>query len=301
MPEVASVSTESGQRRKKTLLGYVPAESWVYNVHPLTRLFVMVVFAFLPLAILTTGINMTLVGLWIVALVTANVSIGRLKFFMPLLVTMFIFMMGTYLVFPGDTSGPIAFEWGPFVGYFEPLMFSFANYWRIAALVFAAIFYATTNRERDIIIALREMNFSFGVVYVLSLAFRSAGMFLDDLATIREAEHAKGLDTGGMSVVNRLKHYVMYIVPLFTLAIRRITDIEDALFARGFHQFDFSIFEHDRPNYLSSRYPMRMHDYAITGAVLVAAIAVFYFSLFEGWFQYDEGLVYDFVRQTVIR
>ena len=142
------------QQRKKTLFGYVPAQSWVYDFHPLTRLVVMVVFAFMPLAILTTEINAALVGLWILALLTANVAIGRLKFFLPLIVTMFVFMMGTYLVFPGQTGGPVAFEVGPLVGYFEPLMFSLANYWRIIALVFAAILYATTNRERDIIVAL---------------------------------------------------------------------------------------------------------------------------------------------------
>lgn len=280
------------QRRKKTLFGYVPAQSWVYSFHPLTRLVVMVVFAFMPLAVLSTEYNVALIALWIVALLTANVTIGRLKFFMPLIVTMFLFMIGTYLIFPGDTSGPIAFTVGPFVGYFEPLMFAFANYWRIVALVFAAIFYATTNRERDIIVALRHLNISFGITYTLSLAFRSAGMFLDDLATIREAEHAKGLDTGGMSISNKVKHYVMYIVPLFTLAIRRIDHIEDALFARGYHDFEFGLFESNRPNYLAQLYTLVWYDYLVIGGVLVLSVAVFYLSIFQGWFAYDEGIVY---------
>ncbi|WP_273836992.1 energy-coupling factor transporter transmembrane component T [Halococcus sp. PRR34] len=260
----------------------------------------MVVFAILPLAVLTTEVNMALVGLWIVIILTANVNIGRLRFFMPLLVTMFIFMLGTYLLFPGDTSGLVAFRWGPVVGYFEPLMFSFANYWRIIALVFAAIFYATTNRERDIIVALRQLKLSFGVVYVLSLAFRSAGLFLDDLSTIREAEHAKGLKTSGMSITNRIKHYVMYIVPLFTLAIRRITDIEDALFARGYHEFDFSVVERERPNYLARMYTLGVQDYVVIVGIFVLSACVFYLSFFRGWFQYDEGIVYDLLRNAVV-
>jgi len=288
------------QRRKKTLFGYVPAQSWVYAFHPLTRLAIMVVFAFMPLAVLSTEYNVVLVGLWIVALLSANVSLGRLKFFMPLIVTMFIFMLGTYLLFPGETDGAVAFAAGPFVGYFEPLMFAFANYWRIIALVFAAIFYATTNRERDIIIALRHLNISFGLTYTLSLAFRSAGMFLDDLSTIREAEHAKGLDTGGMSISNKVKHYVMYIVPLFTLAIRRIDHIEDALFARGYHSFDFSVFEPDRPNYLAQLYPLSWYDYLVIVGVLVLAVVTFYLSFFEGWFAYDEGIVYRYLSEVFV-
>ena len=291
------MSTET-DRRKKTLFGYVPARSWVYYFHPLTRLVVMVVFAFMPLAVLTTEYNMVLVALWIIALLTANVSLGRLKFFMPLIVTMFVFMMGTYLIFPGSTDGAVAFTAGPLVGYFEPLMFSFANYWRIIALVFAAIFYATTNRERDIIVALRHLKISFGLTYTLSLAFRSAGMFLDDLSTIREAEHAKGLDTGGMSISDKVKHYVMYIVPLFTLAIRRITHIEDALFARGYHEFEFGLFESERPNYLARLYTLGVSDYLVIGGVLVLAVAVFYLSFFEGWFAYDNGIVYEYLRQV---
>ena len=296
--EMVPMSTET-QRKKKTLFGYIPAESWVYDFHPLTRLVVMVVFAFMPLAVLTTEINMALVAIWVLLLLTANVTLGRLKFFMPLLVTMFIFMMGTYLLFPGDQSGPVAFRFGPFVGYFEPLMFALANYWRIAALVFAAIFYATTNRERDIIVALRHLNLSFGVVYTLSLAFRSAGMFMEDLSTIREAEHAKGLDTEGMSITNRVKHYVMYIVPLFTLAIRRITDIEDALFSRGYHNFDFSLYERDRPNYLSTVYTLEWYDYITIAGVSVMSVVVFYFSFFEGIFQYNQGIVYEILYDMV--
>lgn len=289
----------AGKRRQKTLFGYVPAESWVYSFHPLTRLVVMIVFAFFPLAILTTEYNVGLVGLWIVLLLSANVSIGRLKYFLPLVITMFVFMLGTYLLFPGDTSGPVAFAAGPVTGYFEPLMFAFSNYWRIIALVFAAIFYATTNRERDIIVALRRLNISFGVVYTLSLAFRSAGMFLDDLGTIREAEHAKGLDMGGMSVEKKIRHYVMYIVPLFTLAIRRISHIEDALFARGYHEFGFGVFEADRPNYLNTQYHMRTRDYAVVVGTVLLALAVFYLSLVEGWFQYDEGIVYEYLKGMV--
>ncbi|WP_175424204.1 energy-coupling factor transporter transmembrane protein EcfT [Haladaptatus sp. W1] len=287
------------QRRKKTLFGYVPAESWVYSFHPLTRLSIMVIFAFLPLAVLTTELNIMLVGIWIMLLLTANVTVERLKFFFPLIVTMFIFMVGTYLFFPGNTTGMVAFKTGFVTGYFEPLMFAFANYWRIIALVFAAIFYATTNRERDIIVALRQLNISFGVVYVLSLAFRSAGLFLDDLSTIREAEHAKGLDTGGMSVTNKVKHYVMYIVPLFTLAIRRITHIEDALFARGYHDFEFSLFEKSRPNYLQTQYQMHLRDYVVIIGAIGIALVVFYLALFQGWFQYDQGIVYDYLRNAV--
>jgi energy-coupling factor transporter transmembrane protein EcfT len=179
-------------------------------------------------------------------------------------------------------------------------MFAFANYWRIVALVFAAIFYATTNRERDIIVGLRELGLSFGVVYVLSLAFRSAGMFLDDLSTIREAEHAKGMDTDGMSVSDRVKHYVMYIVPLFSLAIRRVTDIEDALFARGFHHFSFGIREKRRPNYLSKKYTLKWFDYAIIGVLVVGSVALFYLSIFEGRFNVQEGYVYEFLYRTVV-
>jgi len=291
----------SEQRRKKTLFGYVPAQSWVYSFHPLTRLVIMVVFAFLPLVVLQTEFNIALIVLWVVAILTANVSIGRLKYFMPLLVSMFGFMMVTYLVYPGQTGGPVAFRWGPLVGYFDPLMFAFANYWRIAALVFAAIFYATTNRERDVIVSLRQLNLSFGVVYVLSLAFRSAGLFLDDLSTIREAEHAKGLDTAGMSVTDKVKHYVMYIVPLFTLAIRRITDIEDALFARGYHDFDFSsVFERDRPNYFAQMYTLRARDYAVIAGILVLSAVVFYLSVFRGWFRFDEGVVYTYLRDVFV-
>lgn len=59
-------------------------------------------------------------------------------------------------------------------------------------------------------------------------------MFMEDIKIIREAERARGLDETALSLADRAKLYAMYLMPLFTLAIRRTDEISNALYARGY-------------------------------------------------------------------
>ena len=69
---------------------------------------------------------------------------------------------------------------------------TFASYWRLMAMLFGTIQYFSTNRERETLVAIRTLKAPFVVTYFFSLALRSAGMFLEDMHIIREAERARG-------------------------------------------------------------------------------------------------------------
>ena len=229
-----SVAQPPQRKMRRTLLGTVPVQSPLYQLHPVTRLFTLLFLGVVSLFILIPEINVALIILILIYLRWAKVDISGLRIYLPLTVTVAIFMFSVSIAFP--TIKP---EYHPFVFlgitfYYESLFFTFASYWRLMAMLFGTIQYFSTNRERDTLVGIRTLKAPFVVTYFFSLALRSAGMFLEDMRTIREAERARGLDESSMALRDRAKLYAMYMIPLFTLAIRRTDEISNALFARGY-------------------------------------------------------------------
>ena len=62
----------------------------------------------------------------------------------------------------------------------------------------------------------------------------SAGMVLEDFHIVRQAEQARGFDPAGKSLPYKIRQYVMYMVPLFALSLRRSEEFTNALVARGY-------------------------------------------------------------------
>ncbi len=129
-------------------------------------------------------------------------------------------MFTIVIIFPGKDPSHLPFKVLSLTLYYQPLSWTFTSYWRLMAMLFGTIQYFSTNRERDILVALRMLKVPFAITYFVSLSLRATGMFMEDLRTIREAERAWGLDESAMALQDRAKLYTMYMIPLFTIALR---------------------------------------------------------------------------------
>jgi energy-coupling factor transporter transmembrane protein EcfT len=212
---------------------------------------------------------------------------------MPLVFTVAIFMFTISILFPTKNPSYHTFEIVGITFYFESLFWTFASYWRLMAMLMGTIQYFSTNRERDTLVAIRTLKTPFIVTYFFSLALRAAGMFLEDMRTIREAERARGLDENSMALRDRAKLYVMYMIPLFTLAIRRTDEITNALFARGFTikgKLEGGI---QRTDYISSQYTIRPIDYVLNISMLVIFVVVAIMRMWFGYFVVENAPLYQ--------
>ncbi len=259
---------------RRTLLGTVPLSSPLYELHPLTRFFTLLFLGIISLFIDWPEINFLIVVAIFIYLIWARVDISGLKIYLPLTVTVAIFMFAVSIGFPGHNPNNIAL---PFLGltlYFQPLYWTFASYWRLMAMLFGTIQYFSTNRERETLVAIRSLKAPFVITYFFSLSLRAAGMFMEDMKTIREAERARGLDETALSLTDRAKLYAMYLIPLFTLAIRRTDEISNALFARGYTPSGKMENGGERSDYILSKYPFRTIDTVLIVSMVVIFIVL---------------------------
>jgi energy-coupling factor transporter transmembrane protein EcfT len=283
------------QTMRRTLLGTVPVTSPLYKLHPATRFFTLLFLGAISLFILTPEVNFALVILIFLYLMWAKVDISGLRIYLPLTVTVAIFMFTVSTLFPGAKPEYHAFKFLGITFYLEVAYFTFCSYWRLMAMLFGTIQYFSTNRERDTLVAIRTLKVPFVVSYFFSLALRSAGMFLEDMRTIREAERARGLDESSMSLSDRAKLYGMYMIPLFTLAIRRTDEISSALYARGYTPSGKLEGNAKRSDYILTEYPIHAVDIVLIVLMIVMFIVVGYLQIRYGVFAMQNSPLYQYL------
>jgi energy-coupling factor transporter transmembrane protein EcfT len=150
------------------------------------------------------------------------------------------------------------------------------------------------------LIALRTLRVPFAATYLAALSLRSAGMFMEDFSIIRQAEQARGLDTSTLSLRDRVKLYTMYTVPLFSLAIRRSTEIAAALFARGYTVSGRPPGDRTRADYVVSRYDFTPLDWIVSVGTVLLFVAVVYLQTVHGLFRIDNSFLNDYFRSLLV-
>jgi len=269
----AALPSKRVAKSRKTLLGHVPIESPLYRFHPVTRFTLFIFLGVVPVFIYPPEINFALLILNLLIMKWGKVDLKQLKIYAPLIITVAIFMFSIVILAPGKDPSYTPIDVGPITIYFQPFFFTFAAYWRLIAMLFGTIFYFSTNRERDILVALRSIRLPFVASYVIGLSVRSAGLFMEDFRTIREAEQARGLDTKAMRFSDQVKLYMMYLIPLFSIALRRADEISNALFARGYTITGKVSTGGKRSDYIRSQYTVTMLDRVLISLLVILFIS----------------------------
>lgn len=285
------------RKMHRTIIGFVPGESIMYKLHPVVRLSLYIATGILPLFIETPEISMLFIAIILILFVVANVNLNRLKIFTPMLITVGIIINLTYIFFPiRREEGLVMFSLLGLDVNFYSTMWAFAIYLRIITLVLSSVFYFSTNRERDILVAMRTIGTPFVVSYFIGLALRSAGIFLEDYSIIREAEQARGLDVRNLSFLGKVKHFSMYLVPLFTLSIRKSDDISTGLFAKG-TELSGKINGVKRADYLRSKLRITNIDKAWLVAIILFTVTVIVVSVTTGLLTIEGSWIFQSIEK----
>lgn len=261
------------ENMRKTVLGYVPIKSPIYALHPVSRIIIYLVMSFVPLLIQMPEVNLLLLLATLCLFAFSRINMKQLKIYVPMLILVACFMSFSYIVFPTKLPNevPVIF-WG-FKLYRFSILWAIMVYVRIVTLLLASIFFFSTNRERDILVGLRCMKVPFVVSYFLGLTLRSAGMFLEDYGIVKEAEKARGLDMENEKFLTKVSHFPMYMIPLFTLAIRRSEDISMGLYAKG-TEIKGTYKGMKRPDYLRTKFKKSGVDYVVASLAIALFVGV---------------------------
>lgn len=283
----------------KTLLGYVPKESPIYEVHPFVKLFFLLVVSLFPLFVAAPEWNFGLLVFLLLLMFLCRIDMRTLRIYVPVAISMGSIILLSYTVLGGRHAEfqIVASVFG-FPIYWERLRDALVVYFRILPMIATMVFFLSTSRERDVIVAMRSIRMPFVVTYVFAMALRSAGMVLEDFHIVRQAEQARGFDAAGKSLAYKIRKYVMYMIPLFALSLRRAEEFTNALVARGY-SFTGKAARIKRADYILTHYSYKIHDYGLILLIAFAFGLLVYLSLGLGFFDLDQSLFIRWLHQTL--
>ena len=283
----------------KTLLGYIPNESPIYAVHPFVKLFFLMVVSLFPMFVSSPDWNISLMIAIIILMWISRVDMRTMKIYIPVAISMGSIILLSYTVLGGTHP---EFEllvrfWGINI-YWERIRDAIVIYFRVLPMIFTMVFFLTTSRERDIIVAMRSIRTPFVVTYVFAMALRAAGMVLEDFQIVRQAEQARGYDPTGKSLPYKIRQYVMYMVPLFALSIRRSEEFTNALVARGY-AFTGEASKVKRADFVLTHYSFKYFDYIFIAIITLAFIALMVFHYGFDYFSIDHSYLLRMLSNAV--
>jgi len=284
----------------KTLLGYVPGESPIYAIHPFVKLFFLLIVSLFPMFISAPEWNLALMVCILVLLRYARVSASTIRIYFPIVVSMGSIILLSYTVLGG--THPEFIEVTRILGvriYWERIRDALEVYCRILPMIFTMVFFLTTSRERDVIVAMRTIRLPFVVTYVFAMALRAAGMVLEDFQIVRQAERARGFDTAGKSIPYRVRKYVMYMIPLFALSLRRSEEFTNALVARGY-SFTGEGSRLKRADYVLTHYHFTALDGALSALIAILFIGILVMRYGFGHFVLEDSLLLHWLRDQLL-
>lgn len=284
----------------KTLLGYVPTQSPIYAIHPFVKLFFLLIVSLFPMFVSAPEWNMLLMFGLILLMWISRVDMHTLQIYVPVAVSMGSIIIISYIIIGG--THPEYQLIAQFIGikvYWERIRDAIVVYCRILPMIFTMVFFLSTSRERDVIVAMRTIRLPFVVTYVFAMALRSAGMVLEDFQIVRQAEQARGFDSVGKSIVYKLRKYVMYMIPLFALSLRRSEEFTNALVARGY-AFTGEASKIKRADYVLTHYSFKYYDAIFTALISITFVALLILHYGYQYFSVDQSLLINWLRSILI-
>jgi energy-coupling factor transport system permease protein len=283
----------------KTLLGYVPDESPIYAIHPFVKLFFLLVVSLFPLFISAPEWNFALIVIIIFLMWYSRVSMKTLRIYIPVMISMGSIILLSYTIFGGtQPQYELLFKVFGVNIYWERLRDAIVVYLRILPMIFTMVFFLTTSRERDVIVAMRSIRIPFVVTYVVAMALRAAGMVLEDFGIVRQAEQARGFDSAGKSLPYKIRKYVMYMIPLFALSLRRSEEFTNALVARGY-AFTGEMARIKRADYILTHYIFSRLDLFLSLLIGLAFIAILVLRYGFGYFSLEQSVFINWLYTVV--
>jgi energy-coupling factor transport system permease protein len=273
----------------KTLLGYVPNESPIYAIHPFVKLYFLLVVSLFPMFITAPEWNLAIMLVVLILMGVSRVNMRTLRIYVPVAVSMGTIILISYTVLGGYhpeyrlVVQPLGIRI-----YWERIRDAIVVYCRILPMITTMVFFLTTSRERDLIVAMRTIRIPFVISYVFAMALRSAGMVLEDFQIVRQAEQARGFDTTGKSLPYKVRKYVMYMIPLFALSLRRSEEFTNALIGRGY-AFTGEAAKIKRADYILTHYSFKTYDRVLIVIISVLFAAVLILSFGFGYFNLDHS------------
>lgn len=238
---------------------YLDRQSFVHRRHPLVKVLALLLFfiaAFVmehPLFILPLS-----AGVGVLVLLSGSApTLYRLRI---LFLFIGIFTTLIWSFFYGRGARLTTLPFLPVTQ--EGILFGLGMATKLSTFLATSALFLSTTRIEEFAYAFTLLGLPYRISFTLTLAFRLVPLFVEAAFTVIQAQRCRGLDIHRGHLLQRLRHYVLVLIPVFMGALRRADQMAIALEVRGFNS--------GRPRTSYQRAPWQMGD----ALALLAALGV---------------------------
>lgn len=223
------------------MLEYIPRNSIIHNLHPLTKLIWAVVVMVLALVFNDP---------WYLAIIILSVvivgfigKVGRetLVYLSALVVVAaFVFIFQILFRPEGEVLFTIFPEFLPVVGGWLPvtdvgISYGFAMSLRMIALVSVLPVILTTTQPRDIVMALVDtLHVPYDYAFMFTTALRFMPVILTEVNTISQAQRSRAYAVEGWNPIRKLQAFGPIALPIVFIAIEKADRLGLCMELRGY-------------------------------------------------------------------
>jgi len=211
---------------------YVVRDSWLHRLDPRAKLWAVLLASVVALTYRHIGVLAALLLLAHLALLSAQVPLGRLRWLWSRLLPLLMMILILQPVFaPGP--GPDLLRLGPVrwtaAGLWDAVSFAL----RAAALAFVAAVLLLTTDPTRLVQGLVKMGLPYPWGLTIGLAIRYLPTTYGLFVAVSEAQQARGWSVGRGDFVKRVRSYLPILVATIIASLRMSDNLGLALAARG--------------------------------------------------------------------
>ncbi|MFX1443581.1 MAG: energy-coupling factor transporter transmembrane component T family protein, partial [Promethearchaeota archaeon] len=270
----------------KTFFSYIPTDSFIARLHPLTKLGLLFILSMI--AYLFDNIIDLLVLLLfdIILILLTKVPVFSKKF---------IKIVGGFLL----ANSSIFIAWCLFsqrpgsVTYFETSIVIIKDIWiwnilitdqtlyyasrislRSLIMFFLALMFFIGTTDRDLIHGLRSIKVPFTICLVINLIFRGIAMFQNDFQIIKEAMQTRGVEFKRASIPQKIRNFVSIFIAIIVLLFKKTEEMANSIESRGipFRSKNRTIYHY---------FPLKKKDFVILTTVILFFILSIYLRIYN--------------------
>lgn len=136
--------------------------------------------------------------------------------------------------------------------------------------------FALSTTPSEFASGLNKCGFSYKISTIVSLAYRTIPNIADDFVNIRNSMMMRGLELEGkgVSLINKLKNYVILLVPLIFTAFGKVNNIANGMDLRGYGK-------NKKRSYYAENEPTKGDKIIRTLTVLLLLATVYYVVMYR--------------------
>jgi len=254
---------------------YYPVQSFVHKLDPRFKLLLLIAYIVM-LFVAKTFYGLAVCALLlIIAVIVARVPFGSVLRSVKGIIILLLFTSVLNIFFHGGER--LLWQWGIIKIYTEGLIFAAFLTLRLFLVVMGSAVLTLTTTPVALTDGFESLLFPLTLIkipvhvlaLIMSIALRFIPTLIDETNRIISAQKARGADFESGNIFKRIKAIVPVLIPLLISALRRATELGDAMDARCYSS------EKKRTKYKKLRFGWRDLIGLLFAGMLIAGVILF--------------------------